>query len=46
MNVIYPIYATKFDIRGLKLFVKNNSELLVRKDKEHYLIKVTKAVLI
>lgn len=39
MNVIYSInaYASNFDIRGLKLSIKNNPELLVRKDIRHYL---------
>lgn len=39
MNVIYSInaYASNFDIRGLKLSIKNNPELLVRKDISHYL---------
>ena len=30
-------YASKFDLRGLKLSVKNNSELLLRKDIRTYL---------
>ncbi|MEK4485299.1 hypothetical protein MHH81_06795 [Psychrobacillus sp. FSL H8-0484] len=39
MNVIYSInsYASNFDIRGLKLSIKNNPELLVRRDIRHYL---------
>ncbi|MEI4768473.1 hypothetical protein WAX74_02235 [Psychrobacillus sp. FJAT-51614] len=47
MNVIYSInsYATKFDIRGLKLSVKNNPELLVRKDIEYYLNEDAKTLL-
>ncbi len=33
MNVIYSInkYASNFDVRGLKLSIKNNSALLVKK---------------
>ncbi|WP_240793348.1 hypothetical protein [Psychrobacillus vulpis] len=47
MNVIYSInaYATKFDIRGLKLSIKNNPELLVRKDIQHYLNEDAKTIL-
>lgn len=39
MNVIYSInaYASKFDLRGLKLSVKNNTNLLMREDVKQYL---------
>lgn len=39
MNVIYSInaYASKFDLRGLKLSVKNNTNLLMREDLKQYL---------
>lgn len=38
MNVIYSIntYASRFDVRGLKLSVKNNSDLLMREDVKLY----------
>lgn len=47
MNVIYSInaYASKFDIRGIKLSVKNNANLLVRKDIKYYLNEDAKALL-
>lgn len=39
MNVIYSInaYASKFDLRGLKLSVKNNADLLMKDDVKYYL---------
>ncbi|MFF2753924.1 hypothetical protein ACFVR1_09280 [Psychrobacillus sp. NPDC058041] len=48
LNVIHSInaYATKFDIRGLKMSVKNNSELLIRNDIKHYLNEDAKTLLI
>ena len=47
MNVIYSInkYASNFDVRGLKLSIKNNSALLVRKDIKHYLNEDAKTLL-
>jgi hypothetical protein len=48
MNVIFSLnsYASKFDIRSLKLSIKNNSDLLVRKDIKHYLNEDAKTLLI
>jgi hypothetical protein len=48
MNVIYSInaHATNFDVRGLKLSIKNNPELLVRKDIKHYLNQDAKTLLV
>lgn len=39
LTVIYAIniYATKFDIRGLKLLINNHAELLTREDIKHHL---------
>lgn len=47
MNVIYSInaHASNFDIRALKLSIKNNPELLVRKDIKHYLNEDAKTLL-
>jgi len=47
MNIIYSInaHASNFDVRGLKLSIKNNPELLVRKDIEHYLNEDAKTLL-
>lgn len=47
MNVIYSInaYASRFDVRGLKLSINNNPELLVRKDIKHYLNEDAKTLL-
>ncbi|ALC85234.1 hypothetical protein AM499_04935 [Bacillus sp. FJAT-22090] len=47
MNVIYSInaHASNFDIRGLKLSIKNNPELLIRKDIKHYLNEDAKTLL-
>ncbi|WP_342600792.1 hypothetical protein MHB48_07070 [Psychrobacillus sp. FSL H8-0483] len=47
LNVIYAInnYASNFDVRGLKLSIKNNSALLVRKDINHYLNEDAKTLL-
>ncbi len=44
MNAINT-YATKFDLRGLKLIVKDNSKLLLREDIIPYLNKDAKVVL-
>ncbi|RFB17401.1 hypothetical protein DZB84_10060 [Bacillus sp. HNG] len=38
-------YATKFDLRGLKLLVKENSQLLLREDLLPYFNKDAKIVL-
>ncbi|THE11951.1 hypothetical protein E1I69_13140 [Bacillus timonensis] len=38
-------YATKFDLRGLKLLVKENSQLLLREDLIPYFNKDAKIVL-
>lgn len=47
LNVIYSInaYASNFDVRGLKLSIKNNAELLVKKDIKHYLNEDAKTIL-
>ncbi|KQL33684.1 hypothetical protein [Psychrobacillus sp. FJAT-21963] len=47
MNVIYSInaHASNFDIRALKLSIKNNPELLVRKDIKYYLNEDAKTLL-
>lgn len=47
MNVIYSInaHASNFDIRALKLSIKNNPELLVKKDIKHYLNEDAKTLL-
>ncbi|MDF2067618.1 hypothetical protein [Bacillus sp. Cr_A10] len=47
MNVIYSInaHASNFDIRALKLAIKNNSELLVRRGIKHYLNEDAKTLL-
>lgn len=39
------LYATRFDIRGLKIAVKNHSELLLREDITPYLNKDTRILL-
>ena len=39
------LYATRFDIRGLKIAVKNHSELLLREDITPYLNKDAKILL-
>lgn len=48
MNVIYSInaYASNFDLRGLKLSIKNNPELFMRKDIFHYLNSDARTLLI
>ncbi|MFJ7825704.1 hypothetical protein [Psychrobacillus sp. NPDC096623] len=47
MNVLYSInaHASNFDVGGLKLSIKNNPELLVRKDIKHYLNEDAKTLL-
>ncbi|MFJ8064925.1 hypothetical protein ACIQYS_09850 [Psychrobacillus sp. NPDC096426] len=47
MNVIYSInsYASKFDLRGLKLSIKNNANLLMREDVKQYLNEDAKTLL-
>ncbi len=39
MNIIHSInaYASRFDLRGLKLSIKNNAELFMRPDIKEYL---------
>ena len=39
------LYATRFDIRGLKIAVKNHSELLLREDITPYLNKDARILL-
>lgn len=39
------LYATRFDIRGLKIAVKNHSELLLREDIKPYLNKDARILL-
>ncbi len=47
LNVINSvnIYATKFDVRGLKMLLKSNAELLMREDIKHYLNADAKIIL-
>lgn len=47
LNVINSvnIYATKFDVRGLKMLIKSNAELLMREDIKHYLNADAKIIL-
>lgn len=48
MNILNSINlsASKFDVRGLKLTIKNNPELFIRKDLMHYLNEDAKTLLI
>ncbi len=48
MNVIYAIntYASNFDLRGLKLSIKNNANLLMREEVKHYLNEDAKTLLV
>ncbi len=47
MNVIYAIntYASNFDLRGLKLSIKNNADLLMREEIKQYLNEDAKTLL-
>lgn len=47
LNVIHSIntYASRFDIRGLKLSIKNNFDLLVRDDVKPYFSEDAKVIL-
>lgn len=47
MAVIYAIntYANKFDVRGIKILVKDNPNLLLRKDTPAYLNTDAKIIL-
>lgn len=47
LNAIFTIntYATRFDVRGLRLSVKNNADLLMREDVKHYLNSDAKILL-
>jgi len=47
LNAIYTIntYATRFDVRGLRLSVINNTDLLMREDVKHYLNSDAKILL-
>lgn len=47
LNIVYSwnAYATNFDLRGLKLSVKNNPELLMRDDINEYLNMDAKVLL-
>ena len=47
LNIIHALnrYATDFDLRGLKLSVKNNAELLMREDVDQYLNADAKVLL-
>ncbi len=47
MNVVYAIntYASNFDLRGLKLSIKNNADLLMREEVKHYLNEDAKTLL-
>lgn len=48
MNVIFSInaHASNFDLRGLKLSIKNNPELFMRKDILHFLNSDARTLLI
>lgn len=48
MNVIYSInlYASNFDINGLKLSIKNNPTLIMRSDIKDYLNADARALLV
>lgn len=47
LNVINSvnIYASKFDVRGLKMLIKSHAELLMREDIKHYLNADAKVIL-
>ena len=47
MNVIYAIntYASNFDLRGLKMTIKSNADLLMRAEAKHYLNEDAKTLL-
>ena len=47
LNVINSvnIYASKFDVRGLKMLIKSHTELLMREDIKHYLNADAKVIL-
>ncbi|MEK5037496.1 hypothetical protein [Sporosarcina sp. FSL K6-3457] len=47
MNVVYGIntYASNFDLRGLKLSVKNNAALLMREEVKSHLNEDAKTLL-
>ncbi|WP_409300074.1 hypothetical protein [Peribacillus sp. SCS-155] len=38
-------YASKFDLRGIKLFIKDNAQLFLREDVIHYLNSDAKIIL-
>ena len=48
MNVIYAInsYASNFDLRGLKMSIKNNADLLIKEEVKHYLNADAKTLLV
>lgn len=48
MSVVHAInaYASKFDVRGLRMSIKSNSDLLMRKDIKQYLNEDAKTLLI
>ncbi|QFF98627.1 hypothetical protein PB01_07155 [Psychrobacillus glaciei] len=48
MSVVHAInaYASKFDVRGLRMSIKSNSVLLMRKDIKQYLNEDAKTLLI
>ena len=47
MNIIQAInvYASKFDLRGLRISAKNNTDLLMRPDVKYYLNEDAKFLL-
>ncbi|MBB4825776.1 hypothetical protein HNO89_003012 [Sporosarcina luteola] len=47
MNIIQAIniYASKFDLRGLRISAKNNTDLLLRPDVKYYLNEDAKFLL-
>lgn len=47
LNVINSvnIYASKFDVRGLKMLIKSHTDLLMREDIKHYLNADAKIIL-
>ena len=47
LNIIYAIntYASNFDLRGLKLSIKNHADLLMREEIKHHLNADAKTLL-
>lgn len=47
MNIIQSVnaYASKFDLRGLKISIKNNADIFMRQDIKEYLNSDAKIIL-